>query len=505
MSASPASDRLVRAGDDVPLDRRRGHQGQSLPHPLLQVNATLTREINDATKVLGQNGATTTRNNVTRGNRPHLAVHPRPRRLRRAKATPSPSQPTHRPPLPHPPRHRPRRPRRSPPSPASTSMAPRNTHGSTRTDCASNSSPRKPNPTRRNRTRPRALAHRRHRPRHRRARKSPALVPRRTPQRQPGHRIPLTDDDAPNAFVSVLVIKGAQGIRTRTQGTPTPPRLLRTARRKPTRKTRRHPRQPAPSYRPGEEITLTGKIQLADGKPAANAEVTFFAEDEGTLAVMGYDTPDPMAFFYQPTPPRRRFRHLVRILHFGKPRVPLLLQQRLLRRRRRRHVVARRTAQKLRPLRHLGTRPHHVSRWHVPPHFVKLPDTLTRYRVIAVAHHATARFGHAESAITGKKDLMLEPKPPRFAHQGDALRTQLLVQNASTHNGTWEITFNPHAASGTTRLRYRGLPHIKPSPSPPAHPPRWNSPSKRGNHRRSRPHLEPPPRFPSNAKHSPRI
>ena len=79
-------------------------------------------------------------------------------------------------------------------------------------------------------------------------------------------------------------------------------------------------------------------------------------------------------------------------------------------------------------------------------HTFKLPDTLTRYRLIAVAHQNAARFGHAESSIVVKKDLMLEPKTPRFANQADTFNSQVLVQNASTFNGTWEIKFS--TASG---------------------------------------------------------
>ena len=61
-----------------------------------------------------------------------------------------------------------------------------------------------------------------------------------------------------------------------------------------------------PTFRPGTQVSLTGTVTLPDGSPAANAEVTLYAEDEGTLAVMGYDTPDPMAYFYAPVSSRWR-------------------------------------------------------------------------------------------------------------------------------------------------------------------------------------------------------
>ena len=56
--------------------------------------------------------------------------------------------------------------------------------------------------------------------------------------------IPLTDEDAPNAYVSVLIVKGAKESAREHKATPAPARLLRTARRKPPRHPRRHIRPP---------------------------------------------------------------------------------------------------------------------------------------------------------------------------------------------------------------------------------------------------------------------
>ena len=38
----------------------------------------------------------------------------------------------------------------------------------------------------------------------------------------------------------------------------------------------------------------------ANGKPVADAEVILYAVDEGVLSLTGYETPDPFAFFNQP-------------------------------------------------------------------------------------------------------------------------------------------------------------------------------------------------------------
>lgn len=60
---------------------------------------------------------------------------------------------------------------------------------------------------------------------------------------------------------------------------------------------------------------------------------------------------------------------------------------------------------------------------------VKLPDNLTRYRVMAVAVAGTDKFGKAESAITARLPLMVRPSPPRFLNYGDRFEMPIVVQN----------------------------------------------------------------------------
>ncbi|MDP3851275.1 MAG: MG2 domain-containing protein [Luteolibacter sp.] len=268
--------------------------------------------------------------------------------------------------------------------------------------------------------------------------------------------IPLSDADAPNAYVSVLIVKGARDsarefkqpqlrlgycellVNNRAD-------LLNVA-----------IDTPDESCRPGEIVTLTGCVKLANGQPAAAAEVTLYAEDEGTLAVMGYQTPRPMDYFYRPRilgveagasfqsfiaedPEMQTFNNKGFFVGGGGDlaRLADLLRRNFDPCATWAPALATDAAGKF-------------------SHSFKLPDTLTRYRLIAIAHHETTRFGHAEAAISAKKDLMLEPKAPRFAHQSDTLHPQVLVRNASLHAGTWQIAFNAHAAEGTPVCRALG-------------------------------------------------
>lgn len=60
---------------------------------------------------------------------------------------------------------------------------------------------------------------------------------------------------------------------------------------------------------------------------------------------------------------------------------------------------------------------------------IKVPDSLTRYRVMAVAVAGADRFGKAESAITARLPLMVRPSPPRFLNYGDKFDLPIVVQN----------------------------------------------------------------------------
>jgi alpha-2-macroglobulin len=60
---------------------------------------------------------------------------------------------------------------------------------------------------------------------------------------------------------------------------------------------------------------------------------------------------------------------------------------------------------------------------------VKLPDSLTRYRVMAVAVQGENRFGHGEATVTARLPLMVRPSPPRFLNFGDKFEMPIVVQN----------------------------------------------------------------------------
>jgi len=60
---------------------------------------------------------------------------------------------------------------------------------------------------------------------------------------------------------------------------------------------------------------------------------------------------------------------------------------------------------------------------------VKLPDNLTRYRVMALVAAGERQFGSHESTITARLPIMARPSAPRFLNFGDRFELPVVVQN----------------------------------------------------------------------------
>ena len=67
------------------------------------------------------------------------------------------------------------------------------------------------------------------------------------------------------------------------------------------------------------------------------------------------------------------------------------------------------------------------------------PDSLTRYRVIAVALTKQSQFGTAQSAFEINKPIMIESAMPAFANLGDKLILRAVVHNTTNVSGKAEI------------------------------------------------------------------
>ena len=83
----------------------------------------------------------------------------------------------------------------------------------------------------------------------------------------------------------------------------------------------------------------------------------------------------------------------------------------------------------------------------------KLPDSLTRYRIIAVAAKDADKFGYADSSLTARLPLMVRPSLPRFLNFGDKAKLPVVLQNQTDKDMTVEVVAE---ATGVTLLGASG-------------------------------------------------
>lgn len=89
----------------------------------------------------------------------------------------------------------------------------------------------------------------------------------------------------------------------------------------------------------------------------------------------------------------------------------------------------------------------------------KLPDNVTRYRVMAIAAADTDKFGSSESSITTKLPLMVKPSAPRFLNFGDACELPVVIQNQTDKNLKVDVALRGQNISiGNVRENFKSLP-----------------------------------------------
>ena len=267
----------------------------------------------------------------------------------------------------------------------------------------------------------------------------------------PTVEVPLDGGDAPNVYVSVMLLRGAADSPRKVKAPEYRVGYCELKVARPDAKLSVYVKPDAQAYRPGDEVSLGAQVLDAEGKPVANAEVTLYAVDEGVLSLMGYETPDPLAFFNQeralsvktgltlPTllsedPHERSFGNKGYLVGGGGEDSESL----------RKNFVA-------------------CAFWNgsiktdadgrIAAKFAA-PDSLTRYRVIAVVQTARNQFGSAESAFEVNKPVMLEPALPRFANVGDKLILRGVLHNTTDSDGDVEVALEldeTAVAENTTR------------------------------------------------------
>jgi uncharacterized protein YfaS (alpha-2-macroglobulin family) len=225
---------------------------------------------------------------------------------------------------------------------------------------------------------------------------------------------------------------------------------------------------------PGAETVLDLVLRDPEGHPVANGEAAVVVVDEAVLALTGYRLPDPLDVFYSRRSAEVSDHRLRSHVLLSRPEdlqlpgvagamgggmvvpagaAPMAVPQPMMRAAKSMAAEDRAAA----PIRartdfsalalFAATVPTDAGgRARVP---VKLPDSLTRYRVMAVAVEGARRFGSGEATIVARLPLMVRPSPPRFLNFGDRFELPVVVQNQTDGEVTVDVAVRARNASLT--------------------------------------------------------
>ena len=253
-------------------------------------------------------------------------------------------------------------------------------------------------------------------------------------------KIPVSLDDAPNVFVSVMIVRG--GVDSEKKF-PVPEYRMGYCElkvRNAADKLNVEIAADRQDYRPGKTVAASVTVSDHKGKPVPGSEVTLYAVDQGVLDLMDYALPDPLSFFHQPQ------RLAVRA---GTTLSSLLAENPDERGYGNKGVIIGGGGLQSLPKGQLRKNFKPCAFWDgnlitdgdgkVTVQF-QAPDNLTEYHLFAVAAEGARRFGGAESRFKVNKPLMLEPALPRFANAGDRIVAKGVVHNTSQLGGEFVVS-----------------------------------------------------------------
>ena len=272
--------------------------------------------------------------------------------------------------------------------------------------------------------------------------------------------IPLTEADAPGLAVGLFLVQDASA-RKDGRGLP----IIKTA-EIPLRVDPVGKRlaveldKPASPQLPGATARVSGVVKDAQGNPLANAGVTLYAEDEGTLQIRGYKLPDPARHFYTDTARCHSLRTYSSLFQIrGEVFQTSMLGNKGV------FIgggddegdmeVSPTVRENFNPcavwLANIKT----DAQGRFSAEYTN-PDTLTRYRVMAVAAAGADKFGSGQTSYEVNKAVMLEPAAPAAAAAGDELYIPVTVsmnpdqlpEEYRNKPITWNISLNAENAAG---------------------------------------------------------
>ena len=255
--------------------------------------------------------------------------------------------------------------------------------------------------------------------------------------------VPLREGDAPNVFVSVLVLRGADASRRKVRTAEFRLGYATLKVEQPGTHLSLDLKMSQEDYRPGREVFVSGVVQDHEGQPVVDAEVTLYAVDEGILALMPTAVPDLHSFFHQQLPhdvdtystfPQMLSENLAHtsfgnkghlIGGGGSDGIKTQLRKDFL------------------PCAYWNAALHTDEQGRVEARF-KAPDSLTRYRVMAVVHAKDA-YGSAKTTFRINKPLTVEASLPPFARAGDRMEARAVIHNQTDADHEVQVTLKAPA------------------------------------------------------------
>ncbi|HTY07891.1 MAG TPA: MG2 domain-containing protein, partial [Candidatus Edwardsbacteria bacterium] len=243
----------------------------------------------------------------------------------------------------------------------------------------------------------------------------------------PTIELPLTAEHLPNVYVSVILLRGRLAEQRYAEdgddlskpafkmgyiNLPVDPGSRRLALTVASDK---------PLYAPRDSVTLEVAARDFQNQPAL-AEVTLAVVDKGVLNLIDFKTPDAFDAFYGQRP-----------LSVESAETRL-------------HVIGQRSYGEKGENRGGGGGPENSFRGEflTTPFYTaavytdkdgrasarfRLPDNLTAFKVMALAHTKASQFGSADNSFTVSKPIMLLESLPRFLRVGDSLAAGVTVHN----------------------------------------------------------------------------
>jgi uncharacterized protein YfaS (alpha-2-macroglobulin family) len=226
---------------------------------------------------------------------------------------------------------------------------------------------------------------------------------------------------------------------------------------------------------PGGETALDLILRGPEGRPVADGEAAVVVVDEAVLALTGYRLPDPLEVFYAKRSPDvsdSRLRSHVLLTRPDRigpdtrdtrlagaavermqmaPAPAMAMPEQMMEQKRQSEGMAAEPIRARTDFSALALFAGSVptgpdGRASVP---VKLPDNVTRYRVMAVAVEGARRFGSGEATIVARLPLMVRPSAPRFLNFGDRFELPVVVQNQTDGEMTVDVVVRARNASVT--------------------------------------------------------